>query len=87
MAVNSTTAFYRLFGDSGPAVTPSGGTVGADFQTTINTGDNLVFRGAFNKPVGGGYQASLDFNGDLIINTADNIQFRNRFNSTLTWST
>ena len=65
--------------------TPTGGTPGTDFEAVVNTGDNLAFRAAFNKPAGGGYQPFLDFNGDGIINTADNLQFRSRFNKALTW--
>ena len=68
-----------------PRPRPRGGTPGTDFEAVVNTGDNLAFRAAFNKPAGGGYQPFLDFNGDGIINTADNLQFRSRFNKSLTW--
>jgi hypothetical protein len=85
MAANQTTTFHRLFGDTNPAATPAGGTPGTDFEAIDNTGDNLAFRNAFNKPAGGGYQAFLDFNGDGVINSGDNLQFRNRFNKSLTW--
>ena len=85
MAADRTTTFHRLFGDTGLPSTPTGGTPGTDYQALINTGDNLTFRAAFNKPGGGGYQPFLDFNGDGIINTADNLQFRSRFNKALTW--
>jgi hypothetical protein len=84
MAANFTTTFHRLFGDTGAPATPAGGTPGTDFEAVINTGDNLAFRAAFNKPAGGGYQPFLDFNGDGLINTTDNLQFRNRFNKELT---
>jgi hypothetical protein len=84
MAGNSTTTFHRLFGDSNPPSTPSGGTAGADFQAIVNTGDNLAFRSAFNNPAA--YKSHFDFNGDGVINTGDNLQFRNRFNRGLTWS-
>src|SRR6185295_16824073 len=85
MAANATTTFHRLFGDTGAPATPTGGTPGTDFLAVDNTGDNLAFRAAFNKPAGGGYRPFLDFNGDGIINTADNFQFRSRFNKALTW--
>jgi uncharacterized secreted protein with C-terminal beta-propeller domain len=85
MAGNSTTTVHRLYGDTGAAGTPAGGTAGADFEAVVNSGDNLAFRDAFNKPVGGGYQASFDFNGDGIVNSGDNLQFRSRFNKALTW--
>jgi hypothetical protein len=83
MAANSTTTFHRIFGDTNA---PAGGPGGNNFLATVNSGDNLQFRNAFNKPVGGGYLAYLDFNGDGLINTGDNLQFRNRFNKTLTWT-
>jgi hypothetical protein len=74
-----------MFGDNALPITPDGGTPGADFMATNNTGDNLAMRSAFNKPVGAGYQAFLDFNGDGVINTIDNLQFRIRFNKALMW--
>jgi len=81
MAANSTTVIHRLYGDNGaPTAT------GSDFSSIVNTGDNLQFRGAFNKPAGGGYVPYFDINGDGIINTFDNLQFRQRFNKALTWS-
>jgi outer membrane protein assembly factor BamB len=84
MAGDFTNTFHRLYGDTNaPTATPNAG--GADFTSIVNTGDNLVFRGAFNKPVGGGYQPFLDFNGDGVINSGDNLQFRTRFNKSLTW--
>jgi hypothetical protein len=83
MAANSSTAFHRLFGDAGGAATPSGGAPGVDFQAVVNSGDNLVFRGAFNNATA--YKAYLDFNGDSVINSGDNLQFRGRFNKSLTW--
>jgi sugar lactone lactonase YvrE len=83
MAANSTTVIHRLFGDTGAAATPSGGTPGTDFQAVVNTGNNLAFRTAFNNPAK--YAAFLDFNGDGVINFADNLQFRSRFNKALTW--
>lgn len=86
MTLNSKTTFHRLIGDTNTPDTPSGGTPGTDFAAILNTGDNLNFRTAFNKPVGGGYQAFLDFNGDGIINSLDNLQFRKRFNKALSWS-
>lgn len=80
MAANFTNTFHRLFGDTNvPTQT------GADVASTINTLDNLAFRGAFNKPAGGGYLAYLDYNGDGQINSGDNLQFRSRFNKSLTW--
>ena len=85
MAASMATTFHRLYGDTGPPATPSGGTLGTEYQAIVNTGDNLAFRAAFNKPIGGGYQALFDFNGDGLINTADNFQFRSRFNRALTW--
>ena len=58
-----------------------------DIARSILAGnDNLAFRGAFNKPVGGGYVPFLDFNGDGQINSADNLAFRGRFNKSLTWT-
>ena len=81
MAADSTTVFHRLYGDIGaPTQT------GSDFSALVNSVDNLQFRGAFNKPAGGGYLAFFDVNGDGIVNTADNLQFRTRFNKTLTWT-
>ena len=59
MAFNSTTAFHRLFGDTGAPATPTGGTPGTDFEAFVNTRD-IAFRAAFNKPAGGGYQPFLD---------------------------
>jgi len=85
MVANQTMTFHRLYGDTGPPSTPAGGTPGSDFSAVLNSGDNLAFRAAFNKPAGGGYQPFLDFNGDGIINSADNLQFRSRFNKSLTW--
>ena len=41
MAADQTTTFHRLFGDTGAASTPPGGTPGVDFQAIVNTGDNL----------------------------------------------
>jgi hypothetical protein len=82
---SSTTTFHRLFGDIHAPSTPTGGTLGADFEAVVNTGDNLAFRTAFNKPIDAGYRAFLDFNGDGVINSADNLQFRNRFNKALSW--
>jgi N-acetylneuraminic acid mutarotase len=84
MAANSTTTVHRLFGDTNAPGTPVGGVPGADFEAVVNTGDNLVFRGAFNSAAS--YKAYLDFNGDGTIDSGDNLQFRNRFNKTLTWS-
>jgi hypothetical protein len=85
MAGVQTKTFHRLFGDTGDPSTPAGGAPGIDFEAVVNSGDNLAFRNAFNKPAGGGYQAFFDFNGDGVINTGDNLQFRNRFNKTLSW--
>jgi hypothetical protein len=81
---DSTTTFHRLFGDTDPPSTAPGGPP-VLFTALVNTGDNLAFRDAFNRPVGGGYQSFLDVNGDGIINTGDNLEFRNRFNRALTW--
>ena len=47
--------------------------------------DNFAFRGAFNKPAGGGYLAYLDFDGNGVINTGDNFELRGRFNKALSW--
>jgi len=81
MAANSTTVFHRLFGDTNaPAAS------GNDFTAVLAGNDNLAFRGAFNKPVGGGYVPFLDFNGDGNINSGDNLAFRARFNKNLTWT-
>jgi fibronectin-binding autotransporter adhesin len=81
MAANSTGTFHRLFGDSN-APTQTGNS----FSAVVNTGDNLAFRNAFNKPVGGGYLPYFDVNGDGAINSGDNLQFRNRFNKALSWT-
>jgi hypothetical protein len=81
MAANSTTVFHRLFGDTNAAAAN-----GNDFTAILAGNDNLAFRGAFNKPVGGGYVAFLDFNGDGAINSGDNLAFRGRFNKNLTWT-
>ena len=83
MSVNSTTTFYRLFGDTDAATTPAGGALGGDFQAVVNSGDNLPFRSSFNNPAN--YRAFLDFDGDGSINSGDNLQFRSRFNKALTW--
>ncbi len=85
MAASSTTVFDRLYGDTDAPGTPNGGTAGVDFSAIVNTGDNYIFRGAFNKPAPD-YKAFLDFDGSGIINTGDNLEFRNRFNKALTWS-
>jgi hypothetical protein len=81
MAANSTGTFHRLFGDINPPTQ-----TGNSFTAVVNTGDNLQFRNAFNKPVGGGYLPYFDVNGDGTINSGDNLQFRNRFNKALTWT-
>jgi fibronectin-binding autotransporter adhesin len=81
LSANSTGTFHRLYGDSN-APTQAGNTLTA----VVNTGDNLGFRNAFNKPVGGGYIPYFDFNGDGTINSGDNLQFRNRFNKALSWT-
>jgi len=81
MAANSTTVFHRLFGDTNPPAQS-----GSDFTAILAGNDNLAFRGAFNKPVGGGYVPYLDFNGDGNINSGDNLAFRARFNKSLTWT-
>jgi hypothetical protein len=85
MTANSTTTFHRLYGDIDSPGTPAGGAPNVDFSAVVNTGDNLAFRAAFNRPAPD-YKAYLDFDGDgSIINTGDNFQFRQRFNKTLTW--
>jgi hypothetical protein len=84
MAAQVATTFHRLFSDSNGAETTNGGKPGADFRATVNTGDNLAFRGVFNNPQS--YVAALDLNGDGIINSGENLRFRNRFNKALTWS-
>jgi fibronectin-binding autotransporter adhesin len=81
MAANSTGTFHRLFSDINPPTQ-----TGNSFTAIVNTGDNLQFRNAFNKPVGGGYLPYFDVNGDGAINSGDNLQFRNRFNKALTWT-
>jgi hypothetical protein len=81
MAANVTTVFHRFYGDVGAPAQ-----AGANFAAVINTGDNLIFRSAFNKPPGGGYLPYLDVNGDGIVNGGDNLQFRIRFNKSLTWT-
>jgi len=85
MAANRTTTFHRLFGDGNAPSTPAGGTTGVDYQAIVNSGDNLGFRTAFNRPPGVGYQLFFDFNGDGAVNSGDNLQFRSRFNKGLTW--
>jgi parallel beta-helix repeat protein len=85
MTANSTTTFHRLFGDTDAAATPTGGTAGVDFAATVNTGDNLAFRNAFNKPEPD-YKSYFDFDGNGTIITGDNLQFRSRFNKALSWS-
>jgi hypothetical protein len=84
MAADNKITFHRLFGDLDNPTTPDGGTPNVDFTTVVNTGDNIIFRDAFNRPVPD-YKAYLDFDGSGIINTGDNIEFRNRFNQTLSW--
>jgi hypothetical protein len=83
MAVNSSTTFHRLFGDTSPPDGPASGP-GGDFTALVNTGDNLFFRDAFNNLAN--YRAAFDFDGDGVINTGDNLEFRNRFNLPLSWS-
>jgi autotransporter-associated beta strand protein len=80
MANNSTTTFHRLFGDLDSPLPAGDGSV----STLVNTGDNIEFRTAFNRPAPD-YKAYLDFDGSGIINTGDNIAFRDRFNLTLSW--
>jgi hypothetical protein len=80
MAANSTTTFYRLYGDTdGPSTSAAG-----DSESIVNSVDNLAFRGAFNRAAT--YKAYFDFDGDGFINTVDNLEFRNRFNKALSWS-
>jgi autotransporter-associated beta strand protein len=81
MAANSTGTFHHLFGDINPPTQ-----TGNSLTAVVNTGDNLQFRNAFNKPVGGGYLPYFDVNGDGTINSGDNLQFRNRFNKAMTWT-
>jgi hypothetical protein len=50
----------------------------------VNTGNNLAFRTAFNRP-SPDYRSFRDFDGSGIINIGDNFDFRNRFNKALTW--
>jgi hypothetical protein len=81
---NNLTVFHRLFGDTG---TPDQtGTGPINFSAVVNSLDNIDFRNAFNKPVGGGYQPYLDFDGDGNINSQDNLAFRTRFNKSMTWT-
>jgi len=84
MAGNYTTTFYRLFGSTGGATTPEGGTPGTDFGARITSLDNLRFRQAFNNPAN--YSPYFDFNGNGAIDSGDNLAFRTRFNRTMTWS-
>ena len=51
MSQSSTFVFHRLFGDKDTPTSMPGGS-GADFTAIVNSGDNLSFRNAFNKPVG-----------------------------------
>ena len=74
MTNSSTTTFHRLFGDSNPPAQ-----TGNEVSAIVNSGDNLGFRNAFNKPVGGGYVAAFDYNGDGRIDIADFGQFSIRF--------
>jgi glucose/arabinose dehydrogenase len=83
MAASQKVTFHRLFGDTNAPTTPTGGTPGADFEAIVNTGDNLIFRAAFNSDPN--YKRYLDYEGDGFINTGDNLQFRGRFNRALTW--
>ena len=73
--------FHRLFGDTNPVAQS-----GNDFTAILAGNDNLAFRGAFNKPAGGGYLPYMDSNGDGNINSGDNLAFRTRFNKNLTWT-
>jgi hypothetical protein len=84
MAADSSMTFHRLFGDNDVPETPAGGVQGVDFQSIVNSGDNLGFRTAFNNLTN--YVAFFDFDGDGIINTGDNLEFRNRFNRLLKWT-
>jgi autotransporter-associated beta strand protein len=85
MAANQVKTFHRLFGDTDLPTGVPNGAGGTIFSAVVNTGDNLAFRTAFNRPVPD-YLAYLDFDGSGLINTGDNLEFRNRFNKTLTWS-
>ncbi len=81
-AANSTTVFFRLYGDL-DAPTPVTDNTGVTNTATVNTTDNIPMRTSFNNPAS--YAAPLDFNGDATVNTTDNLQFRNRFNEPLSW--
>ncbi len=83
-ASNSTSVFYRRFGDTDAPESPVGGAPNVDFQSIVNIADNFIFRGAFGNPATLG--SFLDFDGDGNIGIADNFEFRNRFNKPLTWS-
>jgi hypothetical protein len=83
MAANSTTTFHRLFGDTDAPAATDLGPIGTDYQAMLVTGDNLVFRNAFNRPAS--YNAAFDLNGDGLINSGENLQFRMRFNKSLIW--
>jgi hypothetical protein len=84
MVANALYTFHRLYGDTDAPSTPGGGTAGVDYQAIVNTGDNIEFRTAFNRPAPD-YKPYLDFDGSGLINTGDNIEFRSRFNQALTW--
>jgi len=84
MAGNYSTTFYRLFGSTGGANTPVGGTAGIDFSARITSLDNFRFRQAFNNNAN--YLPYFDFNGNGAIDSGDNLAFRTRFNKTMTWS-
>jgi autotransporter-associated beta strand protein len=84
MAGQSTTTFHRFFGDTDAPSTPAGGALGVNFAAVVNSGDNLAFRTAFNRPAPD-YQSFLDFDGNGVISTGDNFEFRSRFNKTLAW--
>jgi hypothetical protein len=83
MSGNTTATFARLFGETAEAFGQANGAA-TDFSAVVNSGDNLAFRTAFNRP--DTYNASLDFNGDGSISSGDNLAFRTRFNKSLNWT-
>ena len=83
MSGNRVDTIYRLFGDSDGSYTPSGGTVGVNFQASISTADANAFNAALNNTAG--YTPVLDVNADGAINSYDNLAFQGRDKTSWTW--
>jgi hypothetical protein len=79
MASNTTATLHRLFGDTNPPETSSGG-----FLAAVDNQDKQALSNAFNR-LGAEYKPYLDFDGNGAIGSADNFEFRGRFSRSLRW--